>query len=550
MRRSVYTRATPCAAVEALAIDRAATITRIITGRRARRGVDMSSGRTWGRRRFLRAAGVTAGAAALLPYIPRLVSADAPPARRLITFTMPMTSLRDEWTSNGIGQPFASDGSPLPPLAGNMLAPLAGHESKLVILDGVEPTLAGILHGIQLGPPGPPFFGTGHFVLPTLWTGTRQIPYGAVSAPMPPSVVGFTMETSAGGESIEQAVHRRLLTSAPHLQTLQLSCCMGSDQQLHDNQDCVSFAAPLTGSAAAPQLFPIADPQQAFDQFFGAIASTRPSARTRASVLDLVGSQMARLRAELPADDRARLEAHHQSIVDLEARIREGAARCILPPRPSSWSHDMQLSDPRGCARVMFEIVRLAFECDLVRCASFVCSTEQDGITPQAWDPTIPLTRPPDDNHLHALSHQQNDHDDARVVMRMFNRSMVACLADLVRTLESSQDTMSDTIIAVQGTMSDTALHASRMPPCLLVAGENTPIRTNQYVRFASMPADGVRGDTIDNNRLLTTLAHAMGLSDVTTFGEVGTYAPVVDPSGTTDDALPIQHDPIAEILR
>jgi hypothetical protein len=510
--------------------------------------VSVSASRSWSRRRFLRAAGVSAGVAALLPYIPRLASADVPPARRLITFTMPMTSLKSEWVSTGSGAPFIS-GAALPALDGAMLSPLAPHASKLVVLDGIEPTVGGALYGTQPQTAGPAFFSTGHFMLPTLWTGTRQIPYGPIAAPEPPLLVGVTRETTARGWSIDQAVHARLAASTPHLQSLQLSCCEGYDHASPDNQSCVSFGAPLPGSSLATQLFPSANPQHAFDQIFGGITDPR-GARRRGSVLDLVQTQMTRLRAQLPSGDRARLDAHHQGIVDLEARIRAGEAACIPPPRAESWDRDRQVADPRECARVVFELMRLAFECDLVRCVSFVCSTEQDGIPPQSWDPTLPVTRSPDDNRLHPISHDQDHDADARIVMRAFNRSMLGALADLASTLERGANTMASTIIAVQGTMSNAATHSSRVPPCLLIAGTDTPIQTDQYVALAPAPPDGERGDTVDHNRLLTTLAHAMGLEDVTTFGDVGDYAPVSDPSGPPDEARPLQHGLIAEVLR
>lgn len=508
----------------------------------------MRAGARWSRRRFLRTAGITAGAAALLPYVPRLAAAAGPPAQRLITFTMPMTTLRDEWTSNGSGPAFVSDGSALPPLAGSILSPLAGLESKLAIVDGVEPTLAGIMHGIQRAPVGPAFFSTGHFVLPSLWTGTRQLPYGPVGVVEPPLVVGVTFEASARGPSIEQAVHARLAASAPHLSTLELATHEPISGH-NDDQNCVSFTAPLPGELLAQQRFPSGDPRRAFDRIFAAAIPGR-SAGTRGSVLDVVRGQMTRLRAELPSEDRQRLDAHHQSILDLEARLRAAPGSCTTPPRPDTRTAELQNLDPRENARILFELIRLSFECDLARCLSFVCGYEQDGITPQCWDPTLPVTRAPEDNGLHSLSHQQDAADDAREVMRRVNRSMVGCLADLVHTLETGSDTMQSTIVAVQGTMSDAAAHSARVPPCLIVAGSATPIRTNQYLRFGTPPTAGERNGSIDNNRLLTTLAQAMGLSDVETFGEVGTYAPCADADCTEDPALPIEHAPIAELLR
>lgn len=224
-----------------------------------------------------------------------------------------------------------------------------------------------------------------------------------------------------------------------------------------------------------------------------------------------------------------------------------------MPSRPEAWDFARGIGDPRECARVLFELVRLGFECDLVRCVSFLCGNESEGIAPQSWDPSIPLVRDPGNNGLHMHSHEFHDHDDSAVSMRGFHRSQLGCLADLAHTLASGANTLDDTIIAVQGTMNDTAQHGSRVPPCLLIAGASTPIRTNQYVHFGPEQPEaeyGVKGDTCDNNRLLVTLGQAMGLSDMTTFGYVGQYDFRWSDDRGTQPGAPIDHAPIAEVLR
>ncbi len=485
-------------------------------------------------------------------------------AKRLITFTMPLTTFRRQWSSNGTGGALVNGGA-LPQLVGPVLAPLEPHRSKLAILDGIDITVSNSMYGTQIQPTGAPINGSSHFMLPALWTGTPQLATTPQSFDdiQPGYAYIQTGDMQASGWSIEQAVHARLKQTAPQLQSLQLGAHgpqLGWELSVGSN--CVSFGAPSSPGGLAPTLFPKFDPQVVFDQLFGAFQPATPDVRTarRGSVLDMLVGRMSRLRAQLPTEDRVRLDQHQQGIADLEARLKTTNTnpQCVEPARNGSLSVAQTIADPRGNARTLFELVRLAFECDLVRCVSFMCGYEATTIAPQNWDSTLQAPTDPNNNGLHELSHEADSDAYAAAAMLSYNRSMMACLADLATTLETGSNTMQQTIIAASGTLYDSNEHSTRIPPFYLLAGSQTPIKTNQYRCFSQTlneiygtrtGAHIDRQGALDSNRLLTTLGQAMGLTDMQTFGYVGTYNFYYNAT-QFDAGGPVVHTPIAELLQ
>lgn len=471
----------------------------------------------WNRRRFLQAAGIGASAAALAPFVP-ISSATAGGAapRRLVLFTLPMGSVFTEWRRNGAGTAFAT-GTALPPLRGRVLAPLDGLQSRLAIVDGLDIEAAYLPVETR-----PRYLTGGHHAMPCVWTGRMPVPTAPVPPPGPGDAATDTYQLGSAGPSIDRVYHEHQLAGARHLSAYQLGCWAPLAPSHYDARACSSYDTPSSGDLATP-LFPVWNPRTVFDAMFSAVGTGGGSdrrMRERQSVLSVVRGEMSRLRAELPAEDRDRLDRHHQSIVDLEARLGGSGPTCAAPEPPRSYSDRDTRADPREVARIMHRMVRLAFECDLARSVSFMCGTEVHLGNPRAWDPSLPVGSTPSTS-LHAISHEQHVASN-RDVMLAYNRSMVESLGELARELQSGNNSLSDTLIVAGGPMSDSDVHVSRNPMFMLIAGENIGVVTNRYFRFGSWrSSDGDRANGgIPHNRLLTTVAQALGMSSVTSFGD------------------------------
>lgn len=145
-------------------------------------------------------------------------------------------------------------------------------------------------------------------------------------------------------------------------------------------------------------------PQIAFQSLFGGFAPDGESEagradfalRARLSVLDLVAERRQRLLSRVGAADRVRLERHFDEIRALEARLSS------LPPLPEGACHPpldpgadppvggdnagtgsdnigttTGYSDEATRARVMCDLIHMAFVCDLTRVASLQLTTFQ-----------------------------------------------------------------------------------------------------------------------------------------------------------------------------
>jgi hypothetical protein len=123
-------------------------------------------------------------------------------------------------------------------------------------------------------------------------------------------------------------------------------------------------------SHPAPYVFnpPIPDPSEMFAYLFGAGIPTgeapAPESLARAKVLDAILADAGTLEARLGASDKQRLEQHLEGIFELQNRltaiVQPGEA-CALLPDPGNPASE------RERARVMADLVAMAFACDLSR---------------------------------------------------------------------------------------------------------------------------------------------------------------------------------------
>lgn len=128
-------------------------------------------------------------------------------------------------------------------------------------------------------------------------------------------------------------------------------------------------------SHPAPYVFnpPIMDPSELFAILFGSgvppvdPGQADPLELARANVLDAVLGDAADLRRRLGKNDRARLDLHLEGVYELQNRLTAVAMpgeACALLPDPGNPTSE------RERARVMAELVAMAFACDLTRVVS------------------------------------------------------------------------------------------------------------------------------------------------------------------------------------
>lgn len=152
----------------------------------------------------------------------------------------------------------------------------------------------------------------------------------------------------ATGPSIDQVV-ADVVGDETYLRSLQLA---NSKRTPPGNMGTMSFRGPNQPN------MPYLDPQEAYTRLF---VGPDTGDQTRARILDAVLDDANRLRGQLGHRDRMRVEAHLQSIADLETQITSIPPACDAPPMPTETNVDVEGIEPlEAVARAMADLVVVA----------------------------------------------------------------------------------------------------------------------------------------------------------------------------------------------
>ena len=210
-------------------------------------------------------------------------------------------------------------------------------------------------------------------------------------------------------------------------------------------------------------------PRAVFERLFGDSGSTDPAVRKArlsrdASLLDSVTERAADLSRELGTADQAKLGQYLDAVRDIERRIQMAEAQS-----------DRELpvvSQPAGIpgtigehAKLMFDLMALAYETDLTRVATFMLGREITGRT--YAEIGVP------DAH-HPISHHQRDPEKLAKLTKI-NQYHVQLFSEFMERLRTTPDgdgSLLDHSMIVYGAgMGDSNAHASTNLPILLAGG-------------------------------------------------------------------------------
>lgn len=307
---------------------------------------------------------------------------------------------------------------------------------------------------------------------------------------------------SAGGISIDQAIADRIGT-----ETAFRSVEFGV-RSLLDLQRQVTSRMSYRGPFEA--LPPENDPAGAFTSLFtdlaadpGELAELRAR---RGSVLDKVADDFNRLNAKVGAADRQKLEAHLGAIRELEQSLfADGGplAACAVPGSPMGLDPNSNDQYPE-VGRAQMDLMTMALACDLTRVASLQWSTAQSGIRFSWLDHS--------DSH-HALSHEADNDDNARAQLIEINHWYAQQFTYLVQSLKAVPEgdgTMLDnTVVLWVNEQGNGDLHTSTDVPFVVAGNAGGYFNTGRSLVF----------DGRAHNDLYVSMMHAMGQTDVTSFG-------------------------------
>jgi hypothetical protein len=224
------------------------------------------------------------------------------------------------------------------------------------------------------------------------------------------------------------------------------------------------------------------NPRLVFERLFGeggSAASRLAQVREDHSILDFVDHGIAGLQKKLGAADRNIVSDYLDSVREIERRIQVaerhqgGELSLTLPERPvgAPEAYDDH-------AKLMFDLIALAFQADITRVFTFTLGKEQ---TNQPY-PQIGVN----DAH-HAVSHHQNDPVKLAkgAKINKYHVELVAYfLNKLKTTAEGDGNLLDHSLLLHGGGISDADAHSHINLPLALIGGAGGSLKGGRAVNF------------------------------------------------------------------
>jgi hypothetical protein len=226
------------------------------------------------------------------------------------------------------------------------------------------------------------------------------------------------------------------------------------------------------------------NPRAVFERLFGASDSTDPATRLARiqqdrSILDIVTAEVTSLERTLGTGDRGKLTEYLDAVRDVERRIQtaERQSTRVLPVV----DQPMGIPDTFDAhAKLMYDLLALAYQCDLTRVATFMIGKEVSGRS-------YPEIGVPDGHH--ACSHHQNDPVKLEKLAKI-NRYHVqhfAYFLDKLRQIPDGDGSLLDHSLFIYGSgISDGNIHFHLDLPMLLVGGGAGTLKGGRHVRYGN----------------------------------------------------------------
>jgi hypothetical protein len=240
-------------------------------------------------------------------------------------------------------------------------------------------------------------------------------------------------------------------------------------------QNNLSWSSPTTPLPAE------AHPRIVFERLFGeggTTADRRAALQKRASLLDSVTDEIARLQNGLGPADRARVNHYLETVREVERRIQKAEADTednVLP----------DLDRPNGVpaayadhARLMFDLQVLALQGDVTRVITFQLARETSGRT-------YPEIGVPEAHH--PLTHHGNDPEKIAKVAKInqFHVSLFAgFLARLKATPEGDGSLLDHSLYLYGSGMGNPNVHDHTNLPIIVAGGAAGKMKGGRHIRY------------------------------------------------------------------
>jgi hypothetical protein len=250
------------------------------------------------------------------------------------------------------------------------------------------------------------------------------------------------------------------------------------------------------------------NPQVVFERMFGdgSTAEQRNMRRKRdQSILDSLNSSLSRLRRDVSASDRDRLDSYAEHVREIERRLEIAMKASNVAPE------DMPV--PVGVpqtfdehVKLQFSLLALAFEADITRVGTLLFARDLTGRTYPASDaPT---------SGFHGVSHHGEDPRQIALLSKInqYHVKMVAYLVEKLATVKDGDGTLLDRSLILYGSnMGNSNQHVHYDVPHAVIGGLNGKMQGGRHIALPSK--------TVPTGNLLVSVLEKFDIHEET-FGD------------------------------
>jgi hypothetical protein len=240
----------------------------------------------------------------------------------------------------------------------------------------------------------------------------------------------------------------------------------------------VSWSSPTTPNPME------VNPRTLFERLFGDGDSTDPAARAaslkdRGNLLDFVKGGVDRLETRVGQGDRRKLSEYLDAIRDIERRIQKAEEQNATLKMPALTIPVAAPEDFSEHARLMMDLMVIAYQADLTRVVSFMLAREGSNRSYRA----IGIS----DGH-HDCTHHQNNPEkiEKTIKINTYHVQQFAYLIDrLKNTLDGDGTLLDHSMILYGSSINDGNRHTHTDLPLALVGGGNGTLKGGRHIRYA-----------------------------------------------------------------
>jgi hypothetical protein len=247
----------------------------------------------------------------------------------------------------------------------------------------------------------------------------------------------------------------------------------------------------------------VTNPYTLFNQLFpgATMSSSQLSSlsQRRASVLDAVVSQVTAFQNILGTDDKVKIQAHLNSVRQLEMDLQASATTCTPPSLTPSGLTFNGITNYPTQVNFLMRLASAAVTCGISRCVTIDLINDGGGdILTFPW--LSPAINSPD---YHAIAHAgASDATQKTSIDTWWYTQVATLLSGLAGSTEGATTSLDNTVVLICNDMREGNDHYTANIPFVMVGGCGGYFKTGQIVGLNS----------VSNNQLLTSICHAMGL--------------------------------------